>query len=97
VGQVVLEVSLQRFKQQTELSKIPITRRQQILHCHTAGFRLATDRLFGPLKQQFGAQELEMSVREWLGTQGHLLLSTKCLKTCQDWTNASVCVEKWNK
>jgi hypothetical protein len=50
------------------------------LHCRTAGFHLATDRLFGPLKQQFGVQEVEMAVREWLRTQGHFSAVGKVFK-----------------
>ena len=74
--QVVLEVSLQWFKQDSESS---------------GKFKYKkADRLFGPLKQHFGVQKVEMAVREWLPTQGHFLLSMKYLNTCQDRKNASM-------
>ena len=45
------------------------------LHCSTEGLQLATNRLFEPLRQNFGGrrfhsdEKVEMAVRQWLRMQ----------------------------
>jgi hypothetical protein len=61
------------------------------LHCHAAGPHLATDQLFGSLKQHLGGcllhsnKELKVTVREWLRMQEPDFYSDRIFELFQIW------------